>query len=290
MSCLVSTIVDQTFSEGASEEIAPSIWEGVLTDNLVKAANSGLDNNFPGIVISAACASSLVAASYAADRINANLCDVVLLIGVDTLSRIASVGFNNIGAMTKTCCKPFDKNRDGTTVGEGAVALILAREGILSDENIYGKISGTSVYCDAIHLVEPNSNGVISVITNALDQANISCSQIAGVYWHGTGTRQNDKIEATVSEIIFGQKSPPCTSTKGCLGHTMGASGGFNILAACASIENQIMPHVAGTVESEYDVLDLVLYAPRAISSGPMLITALGFGGINAAIVITPKE
>lgn len=286
----LSTIADLTFNPNLKGEIDSSLWEGVLVDNLVKAANVGLGRNFPGITISAACATSLVAVSYAADRLNANLCDVVLIIAVDTLSRIASVGFNNIGAMSKHCCKPYDRTRDGTTVGEGAVALILAREGVLNSDKIYGQVSGSAVCCDAAHMVEPNPSGVANVVKDALTQASLSPPQIVGIYWHGTGTRQNDKTEAAVSEIIFGERSPLSTSTKGCLGHTMGASGGFNILAACASIEHHIMPHIAGTTEPEYDNLNLALHAPRAIAPGPILITALGFGGINAAVIITPKE
>ncbi len=143
------------------------------------------------------------------------------------------------------------------------------------------------MYCDAAHLVEPNAQGVAQVIHAALDQARVETKDVRAVYWHGTGTRQNDAREAEVSQIIFGEKSPPSTSTKGNLGHTMGASGGFNVMAACETLARGVVPPVAGTEDLEYPNLDIVLGAAREVEPGPVLITALGFGGINAAVVLT---
>jgi 3-oxoacyl-[acyl-carrier-protein] synthase II len=282
----LSRIIDSQHADKNEEIISNEIWEGVLIDNLINAANEGLERNLTATTISAACASSLVAISYAADRINAGLCDAVLIIAVDTLSRVASVGFRNIGASTEKGCRPFDRLRDGTTVGEGAIAIILAKQQLLPASEIAGYIGGTSVFCDAAHMVEPNPVGVASVVKDAISRAELEVSDISGIFWHGTGTRQNDKIEAAASEMVFGKKSPPCTSTKGSLGHTMGASAGFNVLAACEANTQGFFPHVAGTNEPEYPNLDLVIGEPRKIDSGPMLVSALGFGGINAAVVI----
>lgn len=268
----------------------PSIWEGILVDHLVREVNTGLGRELPGITMSAACASSLVALSHAADRIGAGLCDAVLVVVMDTLSRVGSVGFNNIGAMSQHGCRPYDRQRDGTTVGEGAVAMLLSREGLLAQNEVGGLIAGTSVFCDAAHMVEPDPMGVVSVIQGALAQSSLRPCDLRGIFWHGTGTRQNDKTEAAVAKIVFGERSPACTSTKGSLGHTMGASGGFNVLAACETNRRAIMPHVVGTRDPEYDNLALVLDRPSRVDPGPMLVTALGFGGINAAVVILPPE
>jgi 3-oxoacyl-[acyl-carrier-protein] synthase II len=268
--------------------IGAAIWEGVVVDNLVREVNAGLGRELPGVTMSAACASSLVAVSYAADRINANLSDAVLVVAIDTLSRVASVGFNNIGAMSQQGCRPYDRQRDGTTVGEGAVAMFLSKGGLFAERDVWGLIAGTSVFCDAAHMVEPNPIGVASVVQSALQQALLQPSDVRGIFWHGTGTRQNDKTEASVAKIVFGDEPPLCTSTKGALGHTMGASGGFNVLAACEAIRQKIMPHVVGTHDPEYENLNLVLNQPRPVTPGPMLVTALGFGGINAAVVILP--
>lgn len=287
----LSAIVDAAFrKDGPSEVITPKILEGVLGGTWAQPLNKALGRDYPAVCIFGACASSLVAVSYAADRIDAGLSDVVLLVALDTLSRVASIGFMNVGANAATGALPYDKARTGTTVGEGAVGIILARKGLLRTEKVAAHVAGTAVYCDAAHMVEPNPVGVASVVTGALEQAGLKPADIKGVYWHGTGTRQNDKTEAAVSTMVFGEMSPPCTSTKGALGHTMGASGGFNVLSACKSLATGLMPPVAGTSEPEYPNLDLALFRPREVQRGPMLVTALGFGGINAATVIIPTS
>lgn len=286
----LSEIADAHCTGGEMSMIDSSTWKGIVTDNLITEINAGLKRELPGITMSAACASSLVAISYASDRINANLCDAVLVVAIDTLSRVATVGFNNIGAMSQQGCRPYDRFRDGTTVGEGAVAIFLSKENLLPEQDIYGLVTGTSVFCDAAHMVEPSSNGIATVIQNALEQAQLQPSDVHGIFWHGTGTRQNDKAEASAAQIVFGNKSPLSTSTKGSLGHTMGASGGFNVLAACESIRQKILPHIASTQDSEFDNLHLALNTPHPITSGPILVTALGFGGINAAITISPSK
>jgi 3-oxoacyl-[acyl-carrier-protein] synthase II len=284
----LSTIVDRQYSNPDDSDIPSDSWKGVLAIRLTEAVNAGLQRRLPATNVSAACASSLVALSYAADRISSGLCDGVLLVGIDVLSRVASVGFSNLGAMSARGCIPYDVARDGTTVGEGAVAMLLARRDHVDDSDIYGFVGGTATYCDAAHMVEPNPEGVSKAILAAFEQARLQPKDIRGIFWHGTGTRQNDKTEAAVAQLVFGDKSPSGTSTKGSLGHTMGASSGFNILAACEANRQGLLPHVAGTVNPEHTNLSLVLGHPKSIEPGPMLITALGFGGINAAAVIYP--
>lgn len=285
----MSAMVDAQFrADGPSEAITPAILSSYLGSAWSEPLNAALGRKLGSVFVYAACASSLVAISYACDRINAGLCDAVIVVAIDTLSRLASVGFMQVGANAAAGAMPYDKSRTGTTVGEGAVGLLLARPGLLAAKQVAGHVAGTAVYCDAQHMVEPNPQGVANVVRDALSQADVDSDEVCGIYWHGTGTRQNDKTEAAVSTLVFGERSPPSTSTKGALGHTMGASGGFNVLAACRTHDTGLMPHVAGTTEPEYDNLDLVLREPRAIERGPILITALGFGGINAATVITP--
>ncbi len=286
----LSEVAEAHTSEPPAAIDNPAIWEGLVVDNLVREVNRGLGQQLPGETTSAACASSLVTLSYAADRIHAGFSDAVLVVGIDTLSRVASVGFNNIGAMSRSGCRPYDRNRDGTTVGEGAVAILLARSDLLDPADIWATIDGTAVYCDAAHMVEPNPVGVASVVDQALQQAGVAADEVAAIFWPGTGTRQNDKTEAAVSQIVFGDRSPLCTSTKGSLGHTMGASGGFNVLAACQALQEQRIPHVTGTTEPEYGNLHLALDRPQPFRPGPILVTALGFGGINAAVCIQPPE
>lgn len=282
----LSTLVDYT--AGVTESISDEAWQMLVRNSVTVYLNESLGRKLPVSIVSTACASALVAVSYGADLINANLTDAVLVIGMDSMARVASAGFHNIGAMAKDRCMPYDVDRTGTTVGEGAVGFMIAKEELLLPEQVYGHIIGTSVFCDAAHIVEPNPEGVRAVLQQALDQAGVGPSDITGIYWHGTGTKHNDKTESQVSELLFGELSPPCTSTKGSLGHTMGASGAYNILAACETNRSGKMIHVAPLKELEYQNLDVVRDEPRKVKAGPVLVTALGFGGINAAIVVAP--
>lgn len=282
----LTTLVD--YDAGVTSDMPEDAWIMLQRSNFASYLNESLGRELPVSVVSSACASALVATSYAADLINAGLCDAVLVVALDGMSRVAAAGFHNIGAMTKTFCTPYDVNRTGTTVAEGAVGFMIAREDLLKPEQVYGRVTGSSIFCDAAHIVEPNPEGVRSVLQEALDQAEVAPGGVAGIYWHGTGTKHNDKVEAEVSEILFGDSPPPSTSTKGNLGHTMGASGAFNILAACESNKSGKMTHVCSLKDLEYPNLDIVRDAPRTIKPGPLLVTALGFGGINAAIVVSP--
>ena len=283
---VLSTMVN--FYTGVSSSMPEEIWDMLQNSGFAGWLNEGLGRKLPISVVSSACASSHVAASYGADMIDAGLCDAVLVVALDGMSRMAVAGFHNIGAMAKSVCMPYDVNRTGTIVGEGAVGFLLANETLLKPEQVYGRIAGTSIFCDAAHIVEPNVEGVRSVLQEALDQAVVAPESITGIYWHGTGTKHNEKVEAEVSYLLFGDLSPPSTSTKGNLGHTMGASGAFNILAACESNKSGKMPHVCFLKDLEYPNLDVVRDAPRQVKPGPILVTALGFGGINSAVVVTP--
>ena len=284
--CAITTLLDYTY--GVTDTMPDLAWKMLLENNMSEYITESLERDLPVSVVSSACASALVATSSGADMINADLCDAVLIVALDSMARVASAGFHNIGAMTKTQCAPYDVNRTGTTVGEGAVGFMLVDEKFLPADQVYAHVSGTSIYCDAAHIVEPNPEGVRCVLEEAIEQAGLTSNDINGIYWHGTGTKHNDRTESLVSELMFGEKSPPCTSTKGSLGHTMGASGAYNILAACATNETGLISPVASLIESEYPNLDVVQGAPREVQPGPVLVTALGFGGINAAVVVTP--
>lgn len=282
----LTTLVD--YKAEVTDSIPDDTWDMLQKSSFAFYLNDSLGRKLPVSIVSSACASALVATSYGADLIDAGLCDAVLVVALDGMSRVAAAGFHNIGAMTKTVCTPYDVNRTGTTVGEGAVGFMIVNETFLKPEQVYGHVAGSSIFCDAAHIVEPNPEGVRSVLQEALDQAEVPPGGVAGIYWHGTGTKHNDKVEAEVSEIMFGNSPPPSTSTKGNLGHTMGASGAYNVLAACESNKSGTMAHVCSLKDLEYPNLDIVRDAPRQIKPGPMLVTALGFGGINAAIVVSP--
>lgn len=281
------TVVVNHARQGVSPP--PEALRGLLQEKLAETIFSGLGLTLPVYAVSGTCASSIIGTSYAADMINAGLYDMVVFVGIDSMSRITASGFYNIGAAAgSSSVRPYDRTRDGTIVGEGAAAYVLCREELLQETEIKGRVIGTSVYCDAVHPVAPDPDGVAKVLRGAMSQAGIGAGDICGVYWHGTGTRRNDEAESLAARLVFGAKSPPGTSTKGSLGHAMGASGGFNILAACETSAAGRMPHVRALLSPEYPHLNIVRGQSREIKKGPLLVVASGFGGLNAAAVIAP--
>jgi 3-oxoacyl-[acyl-carrier-protein] synthase II len=173
------------------------------------------------------------------------------------------------------------------TVGEAGVGFIVSRAEVGVAWDFPVEIAGYGLNCNAHHMVEPSRSGVIKAVNDALIQARVTPEEISAVYWHGTGTIQNDLTEAEVARAIFQERSPPCTTTKGTLGHTMGASSGLNMAAACNTLLTGLLPPVGGLQSSAFPWLDLVVDKPRVVKRGPILIVALGFGGINAAIVLS---
>src|SRR5690606_8921535 len=118
---------------------------------------------------------------------------------------VAYVGFQNIGAMSRMGCRPFDRARDGMTASEGGVAYILARSDMIPQDEARVRVAGASYNCDAQGIVEPSAAGLEKIVFDALRNANLSPPQIDAVYWHGTGTRRSDAVEAVVAKALWGK-------------------------------------------------------------------------------------
>lgn len=265
--------------------VAPAVWSALMSDRLVSAACAGLGMNLPAHTVSAACASALVALGQARERILAGMVDVVVIIAADSLSRIAYTGFRRIGALSQTACRPFDANRDGTTIGEGGAVLVALRTDLVTADELMATVDGFATNCDARHLVEPSVDGLEEVLHGALGA--MAPEKVGGVFWHGTGTRQNDATEAEAARRVFGTAIPPGTSVKGIFGHTMGASSAFSILAAGDALASGFVPVVAGLERPDFTDLNLVKDNPLPLRSPSALVVALGFGGVNAALQLS---
>ena len=265
---------------------------GVRRDPFVAAIERELRDTATVDTISAACASALVAVAIGAMRLRSGRASVVVVIAQDVISRIAFAGFRLAGAMSRSMCRPFDRERDGINVAEGVAVFALATGALAGGSQMRGTVRGTGQSCDARHLVEPTGLGIERAVRTALHGAGLKAGDIGAVYWHGTGTRQNDAAEAEVAGSVFQTCAVPAgTSTKGSLGHTMGASGAFNLMAACATIEHGLLPPTCGLSAPEHDWLN-VKYGeePARVSAEHVLVNALGFGGVNAAVVVGPPH
>jgi 3-oxoacyl-[acyl-carrier-protein] synthase II len=259
----------------------------LLRDQFVTKFEEFLPKELRVTVVSAACASGIIAMSIAEQEIRSRRIDFGLVISQDVLSRVAFEGFKLAGAMSKSICRPFDAERDGINVAEGAVIFGVATPNFA--EKFGGSVAeilGSASYCDGKGMVEPSSAGLASAVKCSLERARCDPGEVSAIYWHGTGTIQNDLTESKVANEIFGLLVPPGTSTKGSIGHTMGASSAFNVLAACRTISSKQFPGVAGLQNSDFPELNISATSRQLDESKKILISALGFGGINAAVLL----
>ena len=266
--------------EPAAEKFAASNWV---------AQHFNLNN--PGITINAACASSTIALTTAASRIAAGCENAILVWAAEILSEFVFAGFASLQALTPDTCRPFDKNRNGLALGEGAAALLLMSEkrALKEGHKPLTKITGWGSANDAVHLTAPSRDGrgLIKACYRALSRGNLRPENIAAINAHGTGTIHNDNMEIAAFSKLFGPRKVPFHSIKGALGHTLGAAGALETVIAIESLNQQLLPPTTGLKNPENEVLGQVSPGILDLSGNHLLITNSGFGGVNAALVLT---
>lgn len=241
------------------------------------------------IVFANACAAGNYALGYAYDLIRSAKVDYVLTGGVDALSRIAFTGFNRLYAMAPEKCQPFDKNRKGMMLGEGAAILIIEslENALKRKATVYAEILGHGLSCDANHMTHPDSNGVKKAVMKALLSAKINVDEVDYVNAHGTGTIENDKAECNAYKEIFKDrlKQVPISSIKSMLGHTMGAASAFESIACCLALINSEIPPTINFKTSDDDcAIDCVPNIGRKHKTRFALNNSQAFGGNNACL------
>ncbi|VAV82250.1 3-oxoacyl-[acyl-carrier-protein] synthase, KASII [hydrothermal vent metagenome] len=271
----------------------------LLTDYLAhsQAANLMEEYGLKGQArtFSDACASGTNAIGSAFEKIRSGAFDIAISGGYDTMCEFTFAGFNSLQAVTPERCRPFDKERDGLVLGEGAGLLILEdmeyarRRGAA----VLGEVTGYGTSSDAFHSTrpDPEARGAVAAINTALESAGVSPGDIDYINAHGTATPYNDLMEARAIAKVFGkcdgQEGVPVSSVKSMIGHLLGASGAVEAISALMAIrEGFIPPNInCGEVDPECNVnisTEPNCSAPlkRAISN------SFGFGGANACLVL----
>jgi 3-oxoacyl-[acyl-carrier-protein] synthase II len=204
-------------------------------------------------------------------------------------------GFTNMTAMSaEYLSRPFDRDRDGFVMGEGAGVLVLEEleSARARGATILGEVIGAASNADAHHITAPSpgGTGALACMELALADAGLEPEQIAHVNAHGTSTPANDAAEAEAITKLFGADSPPVTSIKGVTGHSLGAAGSIEAVAVVLSIQKGLIPPTAGYTTPDPDMapIDLVVGGPREWTPGPTLSNSFGFGGHNGCVVISP--
>lgn len=237
----------------------------------------------------AACAAGNYAIGYASDQIRAGRADVVLTGASEVIEKLQYAGFCRLGAVSPDVCRPFDQDRRGLIVGEGAAVLVLESEAsvVRRGARVLAEVGGYGLACDAHHITRPHPEGAGSAhaMRRAIATSGLSAADVDFVNAHGTGTQANDVVEARVLRDIFGAKQPAVTSVKSILGHCMGAASAIEAVSCVLTLEDGIIPptinHLA--LDPECDV-DLVANAPRRSDVKVALNNALAFGGYDAVV------
>ena len=236
----------------------------------------------PAFTVSTACSSSLKVFQSARQLLDNDVCDAVLVGGVDGQCDFALNGFNALGALSKKHTNPMSKNRDGINLGEG-VALFILEKGCCGI-----KLLGIGESSDAYHLTspDPTGSGAISSMNMALMDAKLLPKDIDFINMHGTGTVANDAMESLAINTVFGD-NVLCASTKPLTGHTLGAAGAISMGLSWLMIKyNFVIPHV---FDGEYgdDCAKIKLAQigdDKEINR--ILCNAFAFGGSNASLIM----
>lgn len=238
-----------------------------------------------------ACAAGNMAIASARRQLLSGDCDVALAGGSDGFSQLAFIGFMRSRVMAAERCRPFDRQRDGLLVGEGAVVLLLERESSAKARGarIRAYVAGTGLTCEDYHPTRPHpeGDGLTRATQQALSDAHLSPDAVDYVCAHGTGTPHNDAIEVKVMHKCF-PKGVAFSSIKALTGHPMGSASVMEAAACVLMLEHQtLIPtwHLEELLEG--CDLDAVAGGPRQASFKHVVNNSAGFGGYNASVVLT---
>jgi 3-oxoacyl-[acyl-carrier-protein] synthase II len=252
----------------------------------------------PRLTFVTACSSSALAIATAADWVARGHGPLALAVGTDELCRVTYAGFDALQALDPEPCRPFDRDRHGLSLGEGAAALVLED---LDHARARGArpralVLGHATTADAHHVTAPHPEGAgaLAALRGALARAGLSADAVDYVNAHGSGTRQNDEVEIAVLRAVFGPRLPrvPVSSTKSQVGHCLGAAGAVEAVVTVLALEEGILPptvHLRAPDPAWPDV-DLVPAPGRRAPLGVAVTSSYGFGGHNVTLVLGRAE
>ncbi len=250
--------------------------------------------------ISSGCASGSAAIGFAFDAVKAGKMDAVFAVGTEALlyppifgAYCAARVMSRLNGSIPVAPRPFDKNRDGIVLGEGGGAIILEelKHAIRRGAHVYGEVMGWASTCDAYNIIgyDPEGTQLIRAMKLSLENSGISPHEVSYIKAHGSGEPVTDKIETKAIKAVFGRNAYqiPISSIKSMIGHTQGASGVIELIAALLAMEHSEIPPTINyeTVDPDCD-LDYVPNVSRKAEIYIVLSNVMGFGGKNVSIVV----
>jgi 3-oxoacyl-[acyl-carrier-protein] synthase II len=247
--------------------------------------------NGPAMIVSNACASGANAIGHAADLIRGGFADLVLTGGFEALCELVYCGFDSLQALAPDQCKPFDLDRRGLMLGEGAAFLVLesAQHAAARGAAARARLAGYGHSTDTHHVTQPDPTGapLEACIRQALQRAGLAPADIGHLNAHGTGTPFNDSAEAAAFARVFPENSPPrLVSTKAAIGHTLGAAGALEAVFCLMALQTRRIPPQIHTANPMPEVASWLAKPGDRLEKNAVLSVNLGFGGSNAALVL----
>ncbi len=246
----------------------------------------------PRVVTSNACAAGAVSIGYAAELLWNGDVDYVVCGGVDPLATLSAYGFTCLGALDPEPCSPLSAST-GLTLGEGAGFMVLERTSSARRRGAepLAEVAGYGLTCDGYHQTAPDPGGIgaSSAMAEALRTAGLDPTDVDYINLHGTGTPTNDSVEPKALRLLFGSGStPPASSTKSMLGHTLGAAGSVEAICSILAISRQALPPTINTRGAAQSFgLDIVPEVGREAAPRVVVSNSFAFGGNNASLVLT---
>jgi len=254
----------------------------------------------PNFSVSTACATGTHAIGEAFRIVQRGDADIMLAGGAEAaITPLGVAGFCSMKALSTRndeparASRPFDKERDGFVVGEGAGVVVLEEltQARKRGAHLWGEIVGFGMSCDAFHITQPieGGRGILNAMKTALESATLNPDQVDYINAHGTSTRYNDRTETQAIKTLFGQQAfgIPVSSTKSMTGHLLGATGAVEVAACLLAFEQQLLPPTTNYQYPDPDCdLDYVPNDARQAKVGVALSNSMGFGGHNAALAI----
>jgi 3-oxoacyl-[acyl-carrier-protein] synthase II len=285
------------YAEKGPSKVGPFLVPMMMAN--ATAALIGIRNGFtgPNTAVATACATGANAIGEGARLVRDGMADVVVAGGAEAcVTPVTMAAFARMGALSRNAdpaaaSRPFDDDRDGFVMGEGAAFVVLERydNAVARGAEILGEVAGYGMTCDAHHITAPveDGSGAVAAIEMALADAGLPASAIGHINAHGTSTPHNDAAEATAIAKVFGPRSVPVTSGKGVTGHLIGAAGAVEAVAALVAVDRGIVPPTANHVRTDLPV-DVVAGEARTVERAPAVSTSFAFGGHNVALVLAP--
>jgi len=239
-----------------------------------------------------ACSSGNHALAAGWDLLRRREVEAMVVGGADAFAQTEFTYFHNLRSLAADHCRPFDKNRRGLMIGEGAGMLVLETlEGATRrGARIYAEVKGVGVSADGYNVTspDPKGRGAIQAMRSALESAALSPDEIDYVNAHGTGTFPNDRVEALALKAVFGDRSGtvPVSSIKSMIGHTMGAASAIESVVSCLAIRDRVVPPTINHETPDPDCpVDCVPNVSRSLEVRSVMNNSFAFGGNNAVVI-----